>query len=217
MITLALPKGRLSRTLAPLLSSVGISLEPAYFQDADRRLIYGTDDPNLRVVPIKPFDVATIVASGGAQIGIVGSDVVSEFDYSELYVPIAFPFGECRLSVAGPEGFNLPSAGNTLRVATKYPNLTRKFLEARGISPTLIPMSGALELAPHLGLAECIVDLVSTGATLKANSLFEGEVILQSTARLIVGRQAYQTADKSLHKLVARFREISKTMQAEAA
>lgn len=217
MITLALPKGRLSKTLGPLLAQVGLDLEPAYFEDKDRRLIYGTKDPEVRVVPVKPFDVATIVAAGGADLGIVGADVVEEFDYSGLYVPIAFPFGECRLSVAGPKGFALPPAGETVRVASKYPRLTTAFFEARGLSPSLIGMSGALELVPHLDLADCIVDLVSTGATLEANDLVEGEQILHSTARLIVGRQAYQTGGPRLHALIQTFRQIAQTLDAEAA
>lgn len=209
MITLALPKGRLAKDLGPILDHAGLALEPAYFDESDRRLIYTTDNPNVRVVPIKPFDVATIVATGGANLGIVGADVVAEFDYSELYVPISFPFGPCRLSVAGPKGFMMPKAGETVRVASKYPNLTRRFFHRRGINLTLIPMSGALELAPHLGLADCIVDLVSTGATLRANDLVECEVILESSARLVVGRQAYQTGGGELHSLLGRFLDLT--------
>ena len=209
MITLALPKGRLSKTLAPLLNEMGLGLDLAYFQDEDRRLIYKTADPALQVVPVKPFDVATLVATGGAALGIVGADVVSEFDYCELYVPIAFSFGACRLSIAGPAHFTLPPAGQSIKVATKYPRLTKKFFQARGLNPTLIPLSGALELAPHLGLADCIVDLVSTGATLKANHLVECECLMHSTARLIVDRQAYQTAGANLHTLIDNFRSAA--------
>ena len=217
MITLALPKGRLAKTLGSMLAQIDLALEPAYFAADDRRLIYGTQDPGVRVVPIKPFDIATIVAAGGADLGIVGADVVAEFAYSEVYVPVAFPFGACRLSLAAPAGFILPAAGRSLRVASKYPNLTRTFLTARGLSPSLLPMSGALELAPHLGLADCIVDLVSTGATLRANALFEGEVILESTARLIVGRQAYQTAGPRLYDLLDRFRRLAPSLPADSA
>ena len=209
MITLALPKGRLSKTLGPLLADAGLALEPAYFEDADRRLIYATEQPHVRVVPVKPFDVATIVAVGGASLGIVGADVVEEFDFSEVYVPLAFDFGGCRLSVAAPEGFTMPKAGANVSVATKYPNLTRRFFEARGISPRIIPMTGAMELAPHLGMADCIVDLVSTGATLEANDLIEGEEVMHSTARLIVGRQAYKTEGKPLHDIIEIFRGIA--------
>ncbi len=214
MITLALPKGRLGKTLGPMLAQIGLAMEAAYFEADDRRLIYNTQDPEVRVVPIKPFDIATIVAAGGADLGIVGADVVAEFDYSEVYVPLAFPFGACRLCLAAPAGFALPAAGQGLRVASKYPNLTRAFLTARGLSPTLIPMSGALELAPHLGLADCIVDLVSTGATLRANALVEGDLILDSTARLIVGRQAYQTAGPRLHHILERFRRLAPMLPA---
>ena len=217
MITLALPKGRLSKTLGPVLAQANLDLDPAYFEDQSRRLIYHTNDPGVRVVPVKPFDVATIVAAGGADLGIVGADVVEEFDYAGLYVPVTFPFGACRLSLAGSKGFALPAAGQTLRVASKYPRLTTAFFEARGLSPSLIPLSGALELAPHLGLADCIVDLVSTGATLAANDLIEVEQILQSTARLIVGRQAYQIGGTRLPDLIQTFRRIAQTLDAEAA
>lgn len=217
MITLALPKGRLSKALGPLLEQAHLAPEAAYFAEQDRRLIYASANPEVRVVPLKPFDVATVVAAGGAELGIAGADVVEEFDYSELYVPIAFPFGACRLSLAGPAAFTLPGPGEVLRVASKYPRLTAKFLQARGVSSTLIPMSGALELAPHLGLADCIVDLVSTGATLRANALVEGEVILHSSARLIVGRQAYQTHGRQLHDLIVRFRALAETLDPSAA
>ena len=213
MIALALPKGRLSKTLGPLLAQANLTLEPAYFEEADRRLIYRTQDPDVQVVPVKPFDVATVVAAGGAALGLVGADVIAEFDHSELYVPITFPFGACRLSVAGPAGFAIPPAGQSLRVASKYPNLTRQFFQARGLSPVIIPMSGALELAPHLNLADCIVDLVSTGATLAANALVEGDVILHSTAQLIVGRQAYQTGGEKLHDLLEKFRELASQLE----
>ena len=217
MITLALPKGRLSRNLGHVLRDTGLALEQAYFNETDRRLIYATENPNVRVVLIKPFDVVTIVATGGADLGIVGADVVAEFDYSELYVPVSFPFGVCRLSVAGPMHFVMPKAGEDIRVASKYPNLTQRFFYQRGINPMLIPMSGALELAPHLGLASCIVDLVSTGATLQANDLEECEVILESSARLIVGRQAYQTGQKRLHELIDNFMTMAATMKPVSA
>ena len=217
MMRLALPKGRLSSRLGPFFAEAGLALEPAYFDDSDRRLIYATQDPGVQVVPVKPFDVATVVALGGAALGIVGADVIAEFDHAGLYVPIAFGFGACRLSVAGPAGFTLPLAGGSLRVASKYPNLTRKFFGARGISTKIIALSGALELAPHLGLADCIVDLVSTGATLAANDLVEGEVLLHSSARLIVGRQAYQTSDQRLQALIHRFRDLADCVEPTAA
>ena len=212
MITLALPKGRLAKTLGPLLAEAGLTLEDAYFSDDDRRLIYATADPTVRVIPVKPFDVGTIVASHGAELGIVGADVLEEFDFSEVYAPLAFPFGACRLSVAGPADFSIPAAGQALRVATKYPRSTLRYFESLGISPTIIPMSGALELAPALGIADCIVDLVSTGATLAANDLVEGPAIMHSTARLIVGRQAYKSRGTKLHDLVKTLAKIADTM-----
>lgn len=217
MITLALPKGRLSKTLGPLLANAGLEIEPAYFADEDRRLVFATSQDHVQVVPVKPFDVATIVAVGGAQLGIVGSDVLEEFDFSELYVPLAFPFGACRLSVAAPKGFQPPKAGERVRVATKYPSLTRRYFERQGISPDIINLNGAMELAPLLGISDCIVDLVSTGATLKANKLVEFDTVLGSTARLIVGRQAYKTEGQPLMALIDAFRALSAQAQAQAA
>jgi ATP phosphoribosyltransferase len=132
----------------------------------------------VSTIRVRAFDVATFVAHGAAQIGIVGSDVVEEFDYSELYAPVDLDIGHCRLSVAEPEdlaGENDPRGWSHVRVATKYPHLTRKHFEARGVQAECVKLNGAMELAPSLGLSRRIVDLVSSGATLKENGLVEVE------------------------------------------
>jgi ATP phosphoribosyltransferase len=143
---------------------------------------------------VRAFDVATFVAHGAAQAGIVGSDVVEEFAYSDLYAPVDLDIGHCRLSVAEPAEQQGDRRGvSHLRVASKYPKLTRKHFESLGIQAEVVKLNGAMELAPGLGLASRIVDLVSTGRTLKDNGLVETSRILDVSARLIVNRAALKT------------------------
>jgi len=155
------------------------------------------------------------VAHGAAQAGIVGSDVVEEFAYPDLYAPVDLDIGHCRLSVAEPHSNGTPAAHSShLRVASKYPNLTRKHFEAQGVQAEVVKLNGAMELAPGLGLASRIVDLVSSGQTLKDNGLAETATILQISARLIVNRAALKT-DERVAALVERFRAL--VAQAKAA
>jgi ATP phosphoribosyltransferase len=156
---------------------------------------------------VRAFDVATFVAHGAAQVGIVGSDVVEEFAYPDLYAPVDLAIGHCRLSVAeleGQVGGPLPSH---LRIASKYPNLTRRHFEGLGVQAEVVKLNGAMELAPMLGLSSRIVDLVSTGRTLKENGLVETSRILEISARLIVNRAALKT-DERVGALVERFRTL---------
>lgn len=162
----------------------------------------------MRLIRVRAFDVATFVAHGAAQLGIVGSDVVEEFAYPDLYAPVDLDIGHCRLSVAEPAG-QAENAGHSshLRVASKYPNLTRRHFERQGIQAEVVKLNGAMELAPGLGLASRIVDLVSTGRTLKDNGLVETSTILDISARLIVNRAALKT-DERVAALVERFRAL---------
>ena len=147
-----------------------------------------------------------------AHLGVAGNDVLMEFDYPELYAPVDLGIGKCRLSVAEPRemsGHDEPSRWSHVRVATKYPEVTRRHFAARGVQAECIRLSGAMELAPGLGLCRRIVDLVSTGATLAANDLVEIEVIAQITARLIVNRTALKTRPTELGDWVERFREAA--------
>jgi ATP phosphoribosyltransferase len=195
-IILAVPKGRLLDEALPLLAAAGIEPEAAFSDDASRALRFSTNRPDISLIRVRAFDVATFVAHGAAQLGIVGSDVIDEFAYSELYAPVDLDIGHCRISVAEPADLAAsddPRRWSHVRVATKYPNLTRRHFEARGVQAECVKLNGAMELAPTLGLSSRIVDLVSSGRTLKDNGLVEVEVIAQVSARLIVNRAAFKT------------------------
>ena len=208
-LTLAIPKGRILEEALPMLARVGIEPEADFHNSKSRALRFATNRPDVSIIRVRAFDVATFVAHGAAQIGIVGSDVVEEFDYSELYAPVDLDIGHCRLSVAEPEGLagENEAALSHVRVATKYPHLTRKHFEAQGLQAECVKLNGAMELAPSLGLSRRIVDLVSSGATLKANGLVETSIIMQISARLIVNRAAYKMRSAELVPLVEAFRQ----------
>jgi len=206
-LTFAVPKGRILDEALPLMARAGITPEAEFHDKNSRALSFACEQSDMRVIRVRAFDVATFVAHGAAQAGIVGSDVVEEFAYSDLYAPVDLDIGHCRLSVAEPAGQDTVAAASHLRVASKYPNLTRKHFERLGIQAEVVKLNGAMELAPVLGLAGRIVDLVSTGRTLKDNGLVESGVILQISARLIVNRAALKT-DERVAALVERFRAL---------
>ncbi len=208
-LLLALPKGRILAECAPLLAAAGVNPAPDYADEDSRRLRFPTDDAGLDVIRVRPFDVATFVAFGAAQIGICGADVLMEFDYPEIYAPLDLGIGLCRVSVAAPAeaaGEDDPRRWSAVRVASKYPRIARRHFAARGINAEVVELSGAMELAPGLGLARLIVDLVQTGSTLRANGLVETEVIATVTSRLIVNRTALKTQPERLGAWIARFR-----------
>jgi ATP phosphoribosyltransferase len=208
-IILAIPKGRILEEALPLLARVGIVPEPAFADEGSRALRFATNRPDIGLIRVRAFDVATFVAHGAAQLGIVGSDVLMEFDYAELYAPVDLDIGHCRLAVAEPVALAANGAARDeshVRVATKYPNLTRRHYEARGIQAECVKLNGAMEIAPALGLAGRIVDLVSSGRTLKENGLVEVEVITRISARLIANRAAYKTRAATIVPLVEAFR-----------
>lgn len=195
-IILAVPKGRILEEALPLLARAGIVPEPAFSDEGSRALRFRTNRPDIDLIRVRAFDVATFVAHGAAQLGIVGSDVLAEFAYSELYAPVDLGIGHCRLSVAEPAALAAtddPRGWSHVRVATKYPHLTRRHFEARGVQAECIKLNGAMELAPLLDLAPRIVDLVSSGRTLKENGLVEVETIMEVSSRLIANRAAFKT------------------------
>ncbi|MCR5871465.1 MULTISPECIES: ATP phosphoribosyltransferase [unclassified Sphingomonas] len=195
-IILAVPKGRILEEALPLLARAGIVPEPAFSDEGSRALRFKTNRPDIDLIRVRAFDVATFVAHGAAQLGIVGSDVLAEFAYSELYAPVDLGIGHCRLSVAEPSALAAtddPRGWSHVRVATKYPHLTRRHFEARGVQAECIKLNGAMELAPLLDLAPRIVDLVSSGRTLKENGLVEVETIMEVSSRLIANRAAFKT------------------------
>ena len=193
-LIIAVPKGRILGEVLPLMARAGIVPERGFSDEDDRRLRFSTNRDDIGLIRVRAFDVATFVAHGAAQLGVVGSDVVDEFAYPELYAPVDLNIGHCRISVAQPAGA-VVAAGSHVRVATKYPAMTRRHFAARGVQAECVKLNGAMELAPTLGLSSRIVDLVSTGRTLKDNGLVEVEVIAQVSARLIVNRAAFKTRD----------------------
>jgi ATP phosphoribosyltransferase len=207
-LIIAVPKGRILSEALPLLQRAGIEPEAAFGDEESRALQFATNQPHISLIRVRAFDVATFVAHGAAQLGIVGSDVIDEFDYSELYAPVDLNIGHCRISVAEPVELAAnddPRSWSHVRVATKYPNLTRKHFANRGVQAECVKLNGAMEIAPLLGLSSRIVDLVSSGKTLKENGLVEVEVIAQVSARLIANRAAFKTRPE-VGRLVEAFR-----------
>jgi len=211
-LVLALPKGRILDEAILVMRRVGIVLEPAFDDPDERQLRFKTNHELLDVIRVRSFDVPTFVAFGAAHLGIAGNDGLMEFDYSEIYAPLDLKIGRCRLVVAAPEEDHcrdVPRRWSDVRIATKYPEITRRYFAARGIQADCIKLSGAIELAPAMGLSRQIVDLVQTGSTLKANGLVEIEHIADVTSRLIVNRAALKTQADRVGGWVDRFRELS--------
>jgi len=208
-LVIAVPKGRILEELAPLFQKVGIRPERAFFDDGERQLQFTCEGSDISLIRVRSFDVATFVAFGAAQMGVCGSDVLMEFDYSDLYAPLNLNIGHCRLCVAEPvdisEKEDLARLSH-LRVATKYPHVTRKYFAEKGIQAECIKLGGAMEIAPKLGLAGRIVDLVSSGKTLKANGLREVTTIAEISSRLIVNRAAFKTRSAEMNALIEKFR-----------
>jgi ATP phosphoribosyltransferase len=208
-LILAVPKGRILSEALPLLKAAGIEPEAAFGDEDSRALRFATNHVHINLIRVRAFDVATFVAHGAAQLGIVGSDVVDEFDYSELYAPVDLGIGHCRISVAEPAKMaetDDPRSWSHVRVATKYPNLTRTHFAARGVQAECVKLNGAMEIAPLLGLSSRIVDLVSSGKTLQENGLVEVEIIAQVSARLIANRAAFKTMPE-VGRIIEAFRK----------
>ena len=203
MITLALAKGRILEEAGPLLGRAGIV--PLEDPAATRSLIIATSVPDVRLVAVRAADVATYVQYGAAEIGVAGKDMLLEHGGAGLYQPLELGIGVCRLCVAVPSGFDYAGAvrrGARLRVATKYVQTAREFFASKGVHVDLIRLYGSMELAPLAGLADAIVDLVSTGGTLRANGLVEVEQIAAISSRLIVSQAAYKLHQPRLAELI---------------
>jgi ATP phosphoribosyltransferase len=212
-LVFALPNGRILTEVLPLLARAGIVPEAAFSDPAARQLRFATSDPTIDIVRTRAFDVATYVAFGAAHVGVAGNDVLMEFDYDEIYAPLDLGIGACRVAVAAPAdslGQDDARRWSHVVVATKYPNIARRYFARRGIQAECIRLSGAIELAPALGLCTRIVDLVSTGATLKANGLVEVERIADITSRLIVNRAALKTRHAEIAPWIDRITETSR-------
>ena len=206
MITLALSKGRIFDETLPLLKAAGVQVleDP----EKSRKLIIGTTQPDLRVVIVRATDVPTYVQYGGADLGVTGLDTLIEHGGAGLYQPLDLQIAKCRVSVAVRSDFDYASAvrqGSRLKVATKYVGIAREFFAAKGVHVDLIKLYGSMELAPLTGLADAIVDLVSTGGTLKANNLVEVERIMDISSRLVVNQAALKLKREPIRRLIDVF------------
>ncbi len=204
-LTLALPKGRLLRPTLDILRSMGLDGVEA----DSRKLIFSDEKHGLRFLILKPADVPTYVEYGAADLGIVGKDILLEQE-PDVYEPLDLGFGFCRLVVAEPKELwerDDPSKWSWVRVATKYPVLTERYFSERGIQVEMVRLDGSIELAPLVGLADRIVDLVQSGETLRANGLVEVAEITRSTARLIVNRASLKTEYSPVSQLIERLKK----------
>ena len=206
MITLALSKGRIFDDTLPLLKAAGI--EVLEDPEKSRKLILTTNQPDVRVLVVRATDVPTYVQYGGADLGITGKDTLLEHGSEGLYQPLDLQIAKCRISVAVRADFDYASAvkqGSRLTVATKYVAIAREFFAAKGVHVDLIKLYGSMELAPLTGLADAIVDLVSTGNTLKANHLVEVEHIMDISSRLVVNQAALKLKQVPIRKIIDAF------------
>lgn len=205
-LTIALSKGRIFEETLPLLAAAGI--EPAEDPEKSRKLIIGTNHANIRLVIVRATDVPTYVQYGAADFGIAGKDVLTEHGGEGLYQPLDLRIARCRMMVAVRQGFDYAAAsqpGSRLRVATKYPDIAAEHFAAKGVHVDIIKLYGSMELAPLVGLSDAIVDLVSTGGTLKANRLEAVEHIADISSRLVVNKAALKTKHALIQPIIDAF------------
>ncbi|KIH75945.1 ATP phosphoribosyltransferase (homohexameric) [Geoalkalibacter ferrihydriticus] len=207
-ITFALPKGRIMKDSMELFARIGITCPE--MSDDSRKLVFENREDRLRFMAVRATDVPTYVEYGCADIGVVGKDTLLE-QGKDLYEPLDLKFGYCRLVVAEPKELQRmddPANWSNIRVATKYPNITERYFAARGVQVELIKLYGSIELAPLVGLAERIVDLVSTGATLRENGMVEVDTIADITTRLIVNRASLKTKHQRIRKIIEGLEQV---------
>ncbi len=202
-LTLAVPKGRILKVLAPLLRQAGVSADCLLTED--RRLVRENEDGSIRFLLLKPDDVPTYVEYGSADLGVVGRDTLLERNY-ELYQPVDLRVGACRMVVAAPIGAAIPAVP---RVATKYPRIAQKYFASRGVQAEVIFVQGSVELGPVTGLSDLIVDLVETGATLRENGLEERELICPISSLLVANRSLFKLHHERIAPLVDGLRRAA--------
>ena len=210
-IIIAVPKGRILNELIPIFKKLKILPEKDFFNSESRKIMFSSSSDLISLIKVRSFDVANFVAFGGAHLGVVGLDVIKEFSFEEIYAPVNLRIGLCRLSVAEPIELALrddPKTWSHLKVATKYPNITKKHFAERGVQAECLKLNGALEIAPRLGLSKRIVDLVSSGKTLTENKLTEIEKIMDITSYLIVNRDMAKAYPNKINKIIANFRKV---------
>ena len=218
MLTLALSKGRIIGETLPLLADAGIAV--AEDPETSRKLIIATSDPALRIIIVRASDVPTYVAYGAADLGVAGRDVLMEHEQGQLYSPLDLGIARCRMAVAAPRGFDYAHAvrqGARLSIATKYVKTAREHFDMKGVHVDLIKLYGSMELGPLVGLADAIVDLVSSGATLTANDLVEVETIMPISSRLIVNQTAMKLKRAAITPLMRALESAVGTRAAATA
>jgi ATP phosphoribosyltransferase len=212
-IIIAIPRGRIIGELKKILMKTTFAPEAEMFDDKSRKLTFLSKNKDVNFIKVRAFDACTFVAFGAAQIGIAGEDVIKEFDYSEIYAPLELNIGHCRLSVAALKTLlkkEDPETWSNIRVATKYPNISKEYFANKGIQVEAIKLNGSMELAPSLNMCRRIVDLVSTGATLKANGLKEIDEIMKIQSKLIINRSAFKTNNKKIQSIIDEFSSLIK-------
>ena len=212
-IIIAIPRGRIIGELKKILMKTTFAPEAEMFDDKSRKLTFLSKNKDVNFIKVRAFDACTFVAFGAAQIGIAGEDVIKEFDYSEIYAPLELNIGHCRLSVAALKTLlkkEDPETWSNIRVATKYPNISKDYFANKGIQVEAIKLNGSMELAPSLNMCRRIVDLVSTGATLKANGLKEIDEIMKIQSKLIINRSAFKTNNKKIQNIMDEFKSLIK-------
>ena len=212
-IIIAIPRGRIIGELKKILMKTTFAPEAEMFDDKSRKLTFLSKNKDVNFIKVRAFDACTFVAFGAAQIGIAGEDVIKEFDYSEIYAPLELNIGHCRLSVAALKTLlkkEDPETWSNIRVATKYPNISKDYFANKGIQVEAIKLNGSMELAPSLNMCRRIVDLVSTGATLKANGLKEIDEIMKVQSKLIINRSAFKTNNQKIQSIMDEFKSLIK-------
>ena len=209
-IIMAVPKGRILDELNPILKKIGIIPEKDFFSHDSRKLMFETNLKFLNIIRVRSFDVATFVALGAAQIGIAGDDVLNEFNYEEIYKVLDLKIGKCRLSIAKKKNSisDFSDKEGHILVATKYKNTVTNYFAKKGIRAECIKLNGAIELAPKLGICSAIVDLVSTGKTIKENNLKETDILLRITSKLIINKIAYKLMNDNITSILDKFKKI---------
>tara|TARA_B100001939_G_scaffold137856_2_gene119554 strand:+ start:1155 stop:1802 length:648 start_codon:yes stop_codon:yes gene_type:complete len=209
-IIMAVPKGRILDELNPILKRIGILPEEDFYSHDSRKLMFETNLKFLNIIRVRSFDVATFVALGAAQIGIAGDDVLNEFNYEEIYKVLDLKIGKCRLSIAKKKNSisDFSDKEGHILVATKYKNTVTNYFAKKGIRAECIKLNGAIELAPKLGICSTIVDLVSTGKTIKENNLKETDILLKITSKLIINKIAYKLMNDNITSILDKFKKI---------
>lgn len=205
-ILMAVPKGRILEDLKPLFKKIKLVPEPEFFEGSSRKLVFSTNRPNLDLVQVRSFDVATFVKFGAADIGICGSDVLEEFSSREIFPVLDLGIGKCRLSIAAKKSVKLDLENQShIRIATKYTQVAESYFSNLGIQVEAIKLNGSIEIASQLKLCDFILDLVSTGKTLEQNQMVELKKILDVSSHLIVNRASFKISNPEINQLIKDF------------